>query len=518
MHKGLDLVGGAQLEYSIDLTEVAPEDHLEIVSGIKNVIDNRVNGMGLVEPNVYTAKVGENFHVFVELPEIEDLNEAIALVGKTVSLQFKEEKLAYSAEELQEIQAINQRIENKATEALASLDSGSSFDDIQAQYSSLPVSESQQVFFQSDNPSAAEVLDVLQPGSYTDLVSSPSEIVIYKLISSEVSQRPVLSSEMNSDGGESEAVMKEEQLYTVDRIVFPLKPNYPQGGFAETELTGKYFRHADVVLDNIGKPIVQISFDEVGAQLFAEITERNINRPVAIYLDGEMISSPTVQAVISDGVAVITGRFDLTEAKELAMQMNTGAIPAPVKLVSQQKIGASLGNDSWERGILAGFLGFILLCVYMIWYYRFSGLLASLALTLYALIVYAIFKIFGLTISLAGIAGFILSIGMAVDANILIFERIKEELREGRSMKESLEIGFSRAWSSIRDSNSSSLITCAILFIFASGMIRGFAVTLAIGIVVSIFTAVTLTRNLLYLWIASVGAKGGDMFIGKINK
>lgn len=268
--------------------------------------------------------------------------------------------------------------------------------------------------------------------------------------------------------------------------------------FVPTGLTGKDFKKASVQFNPQDKsPEIAIEFTGDGRKKFAEITKRNVGRPVAIYLDDKVISQPTVQQPITDGKAVITGEFALQEAKDLAIQLNAGALPVPINLVEQRKIGATLGEESVDKSLIAGLFGLILIALFMLLYYRLPGLLAVVALTIYSLIVLAIYKLVPVTLTLAGIAGFIISIGMAVDANILIFERMKEELREGKSLATAIEEGFKRAWSSIRDSNISSLITCAILYWFGTGPVRGFAITLGIGILISMFTAITVTRTFL---------------------
>lgn len=278
------------------------------------------------------------------------------------------------------------------------------------------------------------------------------------------------------------------------------------GGFVSTGLTGADLRSAQVSFSGQGSagPEVSISFNEKGAQKFAEITRRNLGQPLAIYLDDQLVTAPTVQQEIIGGSAVINGQFTTDEAKQLAVQLNAGALPVPIKLLTQQSISANLGQESVARSLVAAIVGLITVMIYMALYYGKLGLVANLALLIYTLITIAIFRtglllIPPVTLTLAGIAGFILSIGMAVDANILIFERMKEERHWGKTAKQSLDLGFSRAWSSIRDSNSSSLITAAILYFLGTGSVRGFAVTLALGVLVSMFTAITITRTMLKL-------------------
>lgn len=272
-----------------------------------------------------------------------------------------------------------------------------------------------------------------------------------------------------------------------------------------TELTGKYLTKSQVEFDsNTGKPGISLEFNGDGATLFEQITGRNVGKRLAIYLDGAPISAPVVQEAISGGKARITGNFTIAEAKTMVQRLNAGALPVPIKLINQQTVGASLGETSLRQSLKAGLIGLLVVALFMIGWYRLPGVVSVVALLIYALVVLAIFKLIPVTLTLAGIAGFILSIGMAVDANILIFERTKEELKAGKSLARAVEEGFKRAWTSIRDSNVSSLITCVILFWLGTSVIKGFALTLAIGILISMFSAITVTRTFL-LWF--VGGK-----------
>jgi len=270
--------------------------------------------------------------------------------------------------------------------------------------------------------------------------------------------------------------------------------------FLPTQLTGRYLKKAQMTFDQtLGTPSVSLEFNEEGGKLFEELTARNIGKPVAIFLDGQPIEVPTVQEKISGGTAQITGKFTSDEARKMVERFNAGALSAPMSLMSQQTVGASLGQESLKKAIDAGIYGTLIIVLFMLVYYRGFGLYASLALVVYILLTAALFK-FGVTMTLAGIAGYILSIGMAVDANILIFERTKEELKRGLSRSAAIEEGFRRAWSSIRDSNISTGITCLILFVTTSSFVKGFALTLGIGVLVSMFSAITVTRLLMYVF------------------
>ena len=266
--------------------------------------------------------------------------------------------------------------------------------------------------------------------------------------------------------------------------------------FIPTELTGKYLKRADVQYGQTGiQALVSLTFDEDGARLFEQITEQNIGKQLAIYLDGFPISAPVVQQKITGGQAQITGNFTLEEARELVRRLNSGALPVPITLISQQSVEASLGQVELARSLNAGVYGLLAVALFMIFWYRLPGLMSVIALLIYTVLLLVIFKLVPVTLTAAGVAGFILSIGMAVDANILIFERFKEEMKAGRTLANSVEEGFNRAWMSIRDSNMSSIITAVILYWFGTSLIKGFALTLGLGVMVSMFSAITITRT-----------------------
>ena len=270
----------------------------------------------------------------------------------------------------------------------------------------------------------------------------------------------------------------------------------------QTNLTGQDLKQSAVTFDtNTGQPQVQLTFTTEGSKKFSDITKRNVGKILAIALDDQVVQAPQVNEPIFGGQAVISGGFTTDQAKTLQVQLNAGALPVSLSVLEQRTIGATLGQESVEKSLIAGMLGFLVIIIFMTVLYGRLGLIASLALTIYALILLALFKIIPITLTLAGIAGFILSVGIAVDANILIFERMKEEIRRGRSRSAAIDLGFSRAWLSIRDSNMASLITSAVLFYFGTGVVRGFALTLALGILVSMFSAIFVTRVLLKVFL-----------------
>ncbi|OGI57356.1 protein-export membrane protein SecD [Candidatus Nomurabacteria bacterium RIFCSPLOWO2_01_FULL_37_25] len=265
--------------------------------------------------------------------------------------------------------------------------------------------------------------------------------------------------------------------------------------FVSTELTGRYLQKATLEFDvNTREPRVSLQFDDTGTKLFAQITKENIGKMVAIYLDGSPISTPVVREEIPNGQAVISGSFTPTEAKLLVGRLNSGALPVPITLISKQTIGATLGDNAVNAGIKAAIIGFLFVAFFLILWYRLPGIIATVSLSIFITIMLALFKLIPVTLTAAGIAGFIISIGIAVDANVLIFERVKEELRSGRSVADAVSTGFSRAWFSIRDSNISNIITALILFWFGTSLIKGFALTLGMGVLVSMFSAITITR------------------------
>jgi len=278
--------------------------------------------------------------------------------------------------------------------------------------------------------------------------------------------------------------------------------------FLKTDLTGKDLERSGVEFDpNTGSPVVSLKFNTKGSKKFAEITGKNVGKIVAIYLDGLPISLPKVDEAITGGNAIIKGGFTLDEAKKLSVQLNAGALPVPIKLIEQRNIGATLGDESVKKSVRAGLIGLFLVIFFMWAHYGRLGFLADLALINYGLLTLALYKIIPVTLTLPGIAGFLLSVGMAVDANILIFERMKEEIRTGKPLPTAMELGFGRAWDSIRDANVCTVITAFILFnpfnwtfLNSSGMVRGFALTLALGIAVSLFTGIVVTRTLIRLF------------------
>lgn len=385
---GLDLSGGSHLVYKADVSAVPAGQVSDSMNALRDVIERRVNLFGVSEPVVQVQEggfvSGGEEKLIVDLPGIENLDDAVKMIGQTPLLEFKVE--------------------------------------------------------------AGE--DV------------PKEVKI---------------------GADGKVNIDANQQYV------------------STELTGKYLKKALLEFDqNTREPMVGLQFDDTGSKLFAEITKNNVGKTVAIYLDGELKSSPVVREEITGGIAQISGNFTPIEAKELVRNLNYGALPVPITLLSKQTIGATLGDNALFAGLKAAMFGFLFIALFLILWYRLPGLVAIFSLSIYVIIILTLFKILPVTLTAAGIAGFIISIGIAVDANILIFERVKEELRSGRTIADAVATGFSRAWFSIRDSNTSSIITAIILFWFGTSLIKGFALTLGMGVLVSMFSAITISRIFLY--------------------
>ena len=315
--------------------------------------------------------------------------------------------------------------------------------------------------------------------------------------------------------GDTKAIQKnQEALQRSTQAIFNL--------FESTNppLSGKYLKDAGGEPTQISNNWnVSIRFNNTGGDLFAEITKNlaGTGRTIGIFLDNELISHPTVgpefaQTGITGGNAVITGRFTAQEANDLGVQLRGGSLPLPVEVVENRTVGATLGRDSIERSIYAGIGGLVLVLLFMVAYYRLPGIIADMALVIYAILTYAAFAVLGVTLTLPGIAGFILSIGMAVDANVLIFERTREELRSGKTLYRSVEAGFYRAWSSILDSHVTTLIACVALFWLGAGLVKGFALTLALGLGVNLFTAITCSRTLLLVALGFPGLRKPELF------
>lgn len=492
---GLDLQGGAQLTYDADLSQIPAAEQKDALEGTKDVIERRVNALGVSEPVVQTSMSGEKPRISVELAGVYDINSAIKMIGETPLLEFKEENpnaVKLTDAQQKQLDDLNLEVRKKAVEVLQRVKAGEDFATLAKEYSEDEGSK--------DN---GGLYTGVKKGQF---VAEYDDQIFNKLKVGEVAPDLVKTAfGYHIIKKEGERGTGDAREIDTRHILFKFKTSADIGvpvqqEWVNTNLSGKNLKKASVSYDSTSMvPQVSLEFDNEGAQLFAEITTRNVGRPVAIFLDGTPISVPKVDEPILGGSAVINGNFTAAEAKQLAQRLNAGALPVPVSLVSQTTVGATLGQDAVKKSLVAGLWGLLVVALFMIAFYRLPGLLSVIALLVYTAISLALFKVLHVTLTLAGITGFILSIGMAVDANILIFERLKEELKSGKDLMKAIEEGFGRAWTSIRDSNASSLITCAILFWFGSSIIRGFAFTLALGILVSMFSAIIITRQFLLL-------------------
>lgn len=733
--RGLDLQGGIQLDYRIDLRQAYaynndddPENDVEIreiIDGVKATVERRVNRLGLSEPNVYVADIGDETHIITELAGIQDVDEALETIGKTIQLEFKvrepvtaekieaataeakikaeaglelakaEEKefrllglaeqtsngrVSYSNEkwfkdevpdtlhvlwdaekekvydtiiearrgliyvgqntypnegyyvakpitvenvertvtepaegfgdvakevaedpdnydtglitksELDESiaetlwalgeneltvieqdgkQGIYRKIqfvepedkvkashvligyegalrvgpdvtrtkeeaETLAREVLQKAQAGENFEELALEYSDESVAnESKGDLGEFGRGQMVEAFDKkvfeMPVGIADDIIETDFGYhVINKTEEIPAGEEKAQFHRMTlKDGQDAETVQarlkskevtKNEDQLTVEFIFYTGVPD----DWAATGLDGRHFSRAKVAYDQIGNQVVLIEFDDEGGRLFEELTESNIGEQIGIFVGGTLVSAPRVNEKIAGGVAQISGQFTPQQVKQLKNDLNTGAIAAPIILERQQLVGAQLGERSLDLSIQAGIIGLLILAIYMILYYRLLGVLAVLALIIYATVIAFVLKsssLIGLDIvvTLAGMAGIILSVGMAVDANVLIFERMKEELRNGRDLQTAIQIGFERAWTSIRDSNLTTLLICFVLSWFgASTLIQGFAIMLALGVIVSMLTAITVTRTFLYV-VASTGMRKWGWLYGVRN-
>ena len=491
-HLGLDLQGGTHLVYQADVSEIPSGEREASLEGVRDVIERRVNAFGVSEPLVQT---GANSRLIVELAGVTDVNDAIRQIGETPLLEFKEieeaEPVSLTDQERAEAIKYNQEILTKARSIAIRALAGEDFASLASEFSEDPGTKDQggDLGFAKKGTFVAEfekaLFDDLTLGQITP---EPVKTQFGYHIIKKAEER-IESDQLEVRGSHILLATKNEEF-----------KDDASADWKNTQLSGKNLKKARVEFDpNTGQPYVSLDFDSEGKDLFAEITKRNLQKPVGIFLDGTPISVPTVQEEITGGSAVISGNFNLNEAKLLSQRLTAGALPVPIELISQQTVGPALGQLSLQKSFLAGLIVLLAVIFFMIVYYRLLGLFAVLALLTYGLISLAIFEAWPVTLTLSGIAGFIVSLGMAVDANILIFERTKEELRNGKPLATGIEEGFLRAWPSIPASNFSSLITCLILTWFSSSIIKGFAIILGIGILISMFTAITVTRTFLRL-------------------
>ncbi len=497
---GLDLQGGLHVEYKLDLSGVPKGKENEAKDAVQAKAEEKVNAYGVGEPVVFLSERGNETFMTVEIPGVKNPEDVKNIIQKAPVLIFKEEKtedeMKAEQEQMKESLAemfaeMDEKAHKKAEEVLERIKAGEDFTELAKEFSKDPgtASKGGELDFAKKGQYVPEFDDVL----FSDKMHDGD--VYPELVETKFGWHIIKKLEERGEGDEKE--VKGQHILFAKMQLPPVDPYKP------TKLTGDLLDFATAGFSNntggISEPQVNLKFNSEGAKLFADITKRNLGKRVAIFVDDKLVSAPTVQAEIVDGRAVISGNFEIEEAKKLAQQLNEGAMPVPFELVSQQSIEATLGAKALQKSMKAGLIGLLLVMLYMIFYYRFFGFIASFALGLYAATIISIFKLSSLTpmsitLTLAGIAGLVLSIGMAVDANVLIFERIKEEMRLGKSMKRAIDEGFRRAWPSIRDGNLSTIITSVILMMMGTGFVKGFALILIIGVLVSMFTAIVIVK------------------------
>ena len=481
---GLDLKGGVQLIYEADVRNVPSGDEASALAGVRDVIERRVNVFGVSEAVVQTARAGNDWRVIVELPGVTDVAAAVKMIDETPRLEFKEISVNPTTTPQVNEAEVKARAENLLQEALkaksdfAALAKENSEDATRDQGGDLGwaktgkfVPEFEEVCFKTGKVGVV----------YPKLVQTTYGFHIIKVI--------------ERRGGDTTL-----EAHCSHILLLTKKPEESGSPWAGTGLTGAQLKRASVTFDpQSGEPQVSLQFDNAGEKLFADITRRNIGRPVGIFLDGIEISSPVVREAITSGSAVISGGFSITEAKKLKERLNAGALPVPITIISQQGVGATLGQVAVAQSFNATMLGIALIILFMMLMYRWPGIIACGALLVYGVLLLAIFKLIPVTMTLAGVAGFLLGLGMAVDANILINERLKEELKAGVPLARAIDVGYRRAWPSIRDGNYTTLLTSIILMIFSTSLVKGFAVTLSLGLILNIFTAMVVSRLMMQL-------------------
>lgn len=548
---GLDLKGGTHLVYEADTSKLAGTDTGSAMEGIRDVIERRVNALGVAEPVVQLTEVGGQWRLIIELAGVYDTAAAIDAIGKTPVLEFRELRSESSAtpEQQRELDRLNADAKRKAQEEILpqALAKDGDFATLARVNSEDPGSKEKDGdlgWFRRGTmvPEFEKaVFDQLKEGQVTKkLVETEFGWHIIR----KTGEREAVEGVEGVKGVEGikdiQAVTESGKSATVEvKTATPsdLRPPIsdprslevrashilirkktlrdflgPEADWVRTELGGAHLKAAYLSFDQTSAaPMVSLEFNDEGAKLLEEISERNIGKPLGIFIDGmspidenddgvidaQDVYAPTIQDKLTGGSAVITGNMTVPRAKQIASNLQAGALPVPITVLSQTTVGPTLGAESVAASGRAALIGFALVAAFMLLYYRLPGLAAVLSLGAYAVLTLALLKALGTTLTLAGIAGFVMSLGMAVDANVLVFERMREELRRGRSLLDAIGEGFVRAWAAIRDSNATTLLTCLILASFSSSVVKGFAITLGVGVVVSMVSALVITRTVL---------------------
>jgi protein-export membrane protein SecD len=534
---GLDLHGWVELDYKIDFQDMETRGQkynaTEVTEGLKSIVEKRVNSLGTAEPTITSATYGNESHIIVQIPtqtfkeeglseeqirikNKEYIEKAKETIGKVVRLEFKEEKTTVTEADKTARKAIATSFQKEVTaenfEALAKKYTQNNemltyLTGSKVETEKLPFEIGFKSFTDISKNGVTQIIEGETGTSYGiengQLKELPGEKVFVIANIQEVTPIKKEVQETGTGSTASGATTKktvDTKEWTYQALVVSQKPS--QWMPAQTAdgriLDEKYLVNANASFSQGFTPQVDLVFNEEGKAIFAELTKRLIGKPIAIFVGGQMVSAPIVQAVIPDGLAVITGSFTAEEATGLATDIKTGKVPAPIYLTSERAIDAKIGNDALLEIIIAGAIGLFAIVLFLGFYYRVSGLLAGVALIVYAVLLVAIFKAFGIVLTLASIAGMILSIGLAIDANILIFERTKEALRENMDTNKAIGSGFEKSWTTIWDSHITSLTSAVVLYVFGTSIIKGFGLALGLGIVLSLFTAMWVSRVLIH--------------------
>jgi protein-export membrane protein SecD len=481
---GLDLRGGMRVVMEVDKSKLNAAEAQDAVDRAKEIIRNRVDQFGVSEPLI--QKQGEN-RIVIELPGITDVTRAQELIGRTAQLEFK---LLEPRENVTQIlERIDLALEARDSTAEPSeqadnpedifdifSDSAKQADSPQADSTSLTQTEDDSAPL-GDHPFST----LLEPIGEWYRVTKDDAAWIRKWLDDPKVQKEIPADIQVAWGTKTEFAggLEVEYLYFVK---------------ANVEMSGKYLTEARPNFDQFRKPIVDFVLTREGGKIFARVTGANIGKPLAIVLDDRVISAPTIQSRIPDRGQITMGNADYEEAADLAIMLRAGALPAPVNVVESNVIGPSLGADSIKKGITASVIGLLVVLIFILVYYRLSGAIADIAILLNVVFLMAVMVVLDATLTMPGIAGIILTVGMADDANVLIFERIREELRKGKTIRAAIDVGYARALVAIIDSHVTTLITALALFLFGTGPVKGFAVTLAWGVVINLFTAYVITK------------------------
>lgn len=500
---------------------------------MKAIIDRRVNSLGLAEPTIQTATYGTDTHIIVQIPtkdygdiseeekqkkSREDIANAKATIGKVVKLEFKEEKKEITEEDKLERRALAESaLAELATTPFATV--GQKYRDQYENIGYISTSGALIAEAQIEGIDSVTTFPYLSPVSYVPGEETLSADVDGNVITNRgAGGYTILSIDSMTEvevPAEGTGVTTKNKEYVYSMIYVDERPSLwtPAKTADGKVLNDSYLVSAGSAFNQAGQSQVELLFNDEGKAIFADITKRLLGKELAIYVGGEQLTAPTIQSVIPDGRAVITGDYTIASAKELADNITTGIVPAPIYLTSERTIDAKIGSSALREILIAGLIGLMLIVVFLTVYYRISGLLAGLSLVAYTIFLIALIKFFGPVLTLASIAGVILSIGLAIDANILIFERMREALQEGNNLMKSVHIGFDKSWTAIWDSHVTSLVSAAILFLVGISMIKGFGLMLALGIVLSLFTSMWVARVLIEV-VAKRMNHNTQMFIG----